>query len=109
MAQWAGGYSGNTHSSRVQETEKLFREAITALRSATAVTSVRSKAKAVRQIARKLLLARVRLMKARVAALPGGARISRRQLALQKELAATQARGVAGILEEFRVTDALDL
>jgi hypothetical protein len=75
----------------------------------TAATSVRTKAKAVRQIARKLLLARVRLMKARVAARSGGAHTSKTQLALQKRLASTQARGVAGILEEFKAADVLNL
>ena len=108
MAQWAGGYSGNTHASRVQDTETILREAITALRGASA-PSVRTKAKTVQQLARKLLLARVRLMKARLAALPGGTPASRRRLALQERLASTQARGVTGILGEFKASDALDL
>ena len=66
-------------------------------------------AKTVQQLARKLLLARVRLMKARLAALPGGTPASRRRLALQERLASTQARGVTGILGEFKASDALDL
>jgi hypothetical protein len=109
VAQWAGGYSGNTHASRVRDTETLLREAIAALRGASTAPSVRTKAKAVRQFARKLLLARVRLMKAQMAALPGGTPASKRRLALQERLASTQARGVTGILDEFKVTGAIDL
>ena len=109
LAQWAGGYSGNTDASRVQDTETLLRKAITALRGASPSPSARTRAKVVRQLASKLLVARVRLMKARLAALPGGTPASRRRVALQERLASAQARGVTGILDEFKVTDALDL
>jgi hypothetical protein len=108
LAQWAGGYSGNTHTSRVKDTEATLRLAIAALRSAVSENSASIKAKAVRQIARKLLVARVRMMKARMAALPAGKLPSHKRLALQKQLILAQEHGVAGILKEFRAVDAVD-
>jgi uncharacterized Zn finger protein len=100
LAQWSGQFSGNTHATRVQEAEAVLRHAVAALKSATADEERTKKANAVQQLAKRLLQARVRLLKARLASEPPPAA---GLASLRQRLEVTQASGVAAILAEFGV------
>src|SRR5258708_833125 len=68
VAQWLGQFSGHTHATRVEDAEHALRHAVTAFRTAAPRARGR-KAESVRNLAERLLAARLKLLKARLAAL----------------------------------------
>jgi hypothetical protein len=68
MAQWMGQFSGNTHATRVEEAEAALRHAVVVYRAATPGVERDKKAKAIKRLANRLLMARLKLTKARIAA-----------------------------------------
>lgn len=112
MAQWSGGFSGNTHGTRVQDAETALRHAVEVLRSHD--TAGQAKAAAtVRRLAKRVLSARLRMLKSRLSALQDSktervAADSQEFAALSQRLAQAQGQGIADILSEFAVEEALD-
>ncbi len=104
MAQWAGGFSGNTHATRVADAEGALKQAITAFKSHPSIeTAARAK---VTRMAERLLSARERMLKARLVAIrdasaQDGAPPQAQLTDLQARLERLQDQGVAGILTEF--------
>ena len=113
MAQWLGQYSGHTHESRVEDLEGALRLAIHAFTTATSEAELRSKAKSARNLAKRLLSARHRVLKARlVAALrvvteEAHARRATEVESLRQREATLLQSGVQGILKEFAAPDAM--
>lgn len=110
VAQWLDQFSGNTHATKVADAEDALRHAVTAYRKATPGDRGR-KAKSLRSRAERLLAARLKLLKARIAALEPVAE-GREQNAtgiesLREHEARTRVEGVSGILVEFGAADAL--
>ena len=109
MAQWAWGFSGNTHETRVAEAEAALRSAVAALRSVREGNGPSQATSNVHRLAGRLLSARVRMLKARVNTLQDssaketGAVAPQEFAALRARLAAVQQAGIAGILAEFDV------
>lgn len=105
MAQWVRGFSGNNHRTLVDDREETLRAAIAAFRRAEATDRDR-KAKAVRQAAERLLPARLRAFRARIAELEEnvGAAPDGIESLKARERAAASA-GVRGILEELDAAD----
>ena len=109
MAQWAGQFSGRTHATRAAGMEGTLRLAVAAYRAADTEDARHRKAKAVRNLAAKLLTARLKLLKARIADLrpvAAGKGAGNEFEALQQREATTRAEGVNGILAEFGAPDA---
>lgn len=103
MAQWNGQFTGNTHSTKVQDLEELLQRAIGRLRDEDARDA---KQKNVYKIAEKLLKARLKLLKAKICdeepvTNDNKEKRDRRFENLRQKLAATQGEGVNGILIEF--------
>lgn len=107
MAQWAGGYSGNTHATRVAEAEAALRDAAVAMRSESPSNQPQKAVANARKLAERVLSARVRMLKARLRALqdasakekaPSG---SEEFASLRARLATVQEQGLPGILAEF--------
>jgi hypothetical protein len=113
VAQWSRGFAGNTHATRVQEAEAALRNAVAAFK-AQGASAPPEALKTTRKLAEKLLSARLKMLKARLVALedagasgtmPGYAK----DLAsLRERLASTREQGLAGILTEFSVEQAVD-
>jgi hypothetical protein len=109
MAQWAGGYSGDTHATRVAEVEAALRQAAAALKSEAADGPTPKAVAKARKLAERLLSARLRMLKARISALkdasvqetvpPAGAQLA----SPRQRLATVEAQGLPGILAEFGV------
>jgi len=114
VAQWSGGFAGNTHATRVNDAEAALRHAVSALKAGSASPDMVKAAKTVRQLAKRLLSARVRMLKARLSALQdasaGGTRDPESQelAPLRQRLAEAQAQGLAEILVEFSAKEALE-
>jgi hypothetical protein len=109
LAQWAGGYSGNTHATRVEEAEAALRRAAAALKSGVSSDQPPKAAAKARKLAERVLSARVRMLKARLSAMqdasardaaPAG---SEELSALRTRLARVQEQGLPGILAEFHL------
>jgi len=69
MAQWLGQFSGNTHLSKVKDREEQLRQAVDAYRAGATPEERAAHGKTVVRLAERLLEARVRAVKARLAAL----------------------------------------
>jgi hypothetical protein len=112
VAQWLGQFSGHTHATKVEDAEDALRHAVTAFRAA-GPDDRRRKAKSVRNLAEQLLTARLKLLKARLAALEpaadGREQNADRIESLRARESQTRAAGVSGILAEFGAPDALAL
>jgi hypothetical protein len=67
VAQWLGQFTGRTHETRVQDGEDALKRAIQALRDVSAPHEVPKKTKNVRHLATRLLQARIRVLRARIA------------------------------------------
>jgi hypothetical protein len=110
VAQWLGQFSGHTHATKVEDAEDALRHAVTALRAA-GQDDREGKAKSVRNLAGRLLAARLKLYKARLAALEPAADGREQKLdgveTLRAREARTRAEGEKGILAEFGALDAL--
>ncbi len=111
MAQWLGQYTGLTHATRVADSEAALRHAVGVLRACTTTEDRAKQAKIVHQLAKRLLSARTRHLKARLVATQRGAtadatakyadeinNILRRKAELVEQ-------GLSGILAEFGVAD----
>lgn len=103
MAQWSGLGSGNIHQSKVYDCEQQLRHAIEVFQNSQTLVEGEIQAKKVIRFAERLLSARVRPAKARVAALKpldnkgrkaGTARINQ----LLED-------GISCILDEFHASD----
>ena len=111
MAQWQGQFSGRTHETRVREVEATLRRTVSALREESSAEVQERLKKQVRNLAKRLLTARLHLLKSRV----GKASEQRMTGApsawadgiatLRAKEAQTRQEGINGILREF---DALD-
>src|SRR5438105_4805358 len=103
MAQWILGYSGLTHDTKVQDVEASLRHAITAY-SAAAEADRDRKSKAVLHLAKRLLAARSKALRARISQFsePGPKRASEEHVqSLRTRKRELDAQGVNGILREF--------
>jgi hypothetical protein len=112
VAQWLGQFSGMTHETRVQDLEAALRHAVAAFRTTTPLSEREKKAKDVRNLARRVLSARLRLLKSRIArgqeprttGKPSG--WSDGIDALRARETKVRDEGVSGILAEFGAQDA---
>ncbi len=103
MAQWLGQYTGNTHKTKVQDIEKSLRKAVDAFKVA-AVYDKERKTKALLHLAKRLLRARHKMMRARIALLTEGRPPSETSQKVAHLIAQEQELikfGVSGILKEF--------
>jgi hypothetical protein len=111
VAQWLGQFSGHTHATRVEDTETALRRAVATLHSATSDEDRARKAKSVRNLAERLLAARLKLFKVRLAGLQpiteGNKQRSVRIESLKEREAQTKAEGTSGILVEFGARNAI--
>jgi hypothetical protein len=106
MAQWKGQFSGRTHATKVKSLERTLTVAVSALQVASEDDAQR-RLKAARNIAQRLLSARLRMMRARISM----AREKQEDSGvgtLRSREAAAQAGGVDAILREFGVTSNRD-
>ena len=107
MAQWRGQFSGRTHETRVKGAEVALKHAVEELHAASEPREREKTAKNVRHLATKLLQARLRAFKARLARAseprmtgqPSGWNDGVDHLRAQED--ATRVGGVHGILVEF--------
>lgn len=100
MAQWTGQFSGKTHASKVAELELSLRTSVKSLTSPDSDQDQARKLKAVHALARRLLSARLHMMKSRVVAATetlDGPNVD----ALKAREALARKAGVDGILVEF--------
>ena len=107
MAQWNGQYTGNTHGTKVADLEDTLRHAVEVFKNSSADVKS-SKGKAVKKLAAKLLNARLKMLKAKLAdTTPVEAknwekrRIQIEHLEIQEKQ--WTSSGVSGILSEFGV------
>ena len=111
MAQWLGQFSGRTHGTRVQDAEDALRHAVQAFHEVAAPQERERKVKNVRHLAKRLLQARLRLLKARLvrAREPRLTDLASRWTdgadAVQAREMTTRAAGVNAILVEFGVEE----
>jgi hypothetical protein len=106
MAQWKGQFSGRTHATKVKSLERTLTVAVSALQVASEDDAQR-RLKAARNIAQRLLSARLHMMRARISM----AREKQEDSGvgtLRSREAAAQAGGVDAILREFGVTSNRD-
>jgi len=109
VAQWKGQYSGRTHESRVADVEASLRVAVEALRTATEKDR-KNKARSARLLAERVLLARIRQIKARRSeyaerAAGGLSQAQDAVASMSHRLQELETAGVFGILREFGVED----
>ncbi len=105
MAQWAGQYSGFTHGTKVQDLEDSLRKAVTALADSS-VDARENQNKVVRRLAERLLVARLKLLHARIAAASelryrNGKASAEQVPKLELRARGVEADGLEGILREF--------
>jgi hypothetical protein len=106
MAQWKGQFSGRTHATKVRRLEKTLVVAVSAL-NAIADNERGKKFKAVRNIATRLLSARLHMMKSRIsAARERQEECSVAALRSREEIA--RVNGVEAILVEFGAISGAD-
>ncbi len=111
MAEWLGQFSGNTHATKVADGEASLRHAIVVFRESGLEKDRQRKAKSLRNLAERLLSARLRFIRARIAALEPAAECTEEQYrviaSLKEQVARTEEEGVGGILVEFGIQDTL--
>jgi hypothetical protein len=113
MAQWIGQFSGHTHATAVEDAETLLRHAVNVFETAAETPGRRKRRRNVVHLAERVLRARLRFLKARIAEreTSKGALATDRaaELAsLAQRLAATEGEGVTGVLAEFSALEALE-
>jgi len=114
VAQWLGQFTGRTHRTAVSDAERLLEHAVTAFNNASPADRAK-KAKAVRALAKRLLAARTRFLRAGIAAStdPATAEVVEEhalQLAkLEDMLAAVTRGGVEAVIREFAGAVAQDI
>lgn len=124
MAQWAGQFTGRTHVTRVADAEVALRRAADALHAEPTEAERVQRAQIVRDLAERIVVLRLRMIKARLVALRADDHIdsgnrsfdpeARAPLRPATESTATlRAReehvreaGVLGVLREFGVEEA---
>ena len=112
MAQWLGQYTGNTHATKIEDLENSLRHAAKVFQETRSAKKRKLKAKAVLNLAKKLLSARLRLLKARLVAntpLVGdeaGPQM-RSVKSLRDREAKARTESLQGILLEFSVEDVI--
>ena len=109
MAQWNGQFSGNTHKTKVLDLERMLRHSVEVFRTCSEETKP-SKGKAVKQLAAKLLNARLKMIKAALSeTIPvEEENLQKRRSQLDHLLAEEKKlgmEGVNGILIEFDIKD----
>jgi hypothetical protein len=97
MAQWMGQFSGHTHGTKVGDIEESLRKAVIAIGATPG---------AVRHLAERLLAARLKLLRARIASAAElkykeGRASSEQVPQLKSRARELEAHGVDGILKEF--------
>jgi hypothetical protein len=105
MAQWMGQFSGHTHGTKVDDIEESLRKAVAAMGASRGVDRDR-KVDAVRHLAERLLRARVKLLRARIASAAelkykNGRASSGKVPHLRSRARELETQGVDGILKEF--------
>jgi hypothetical protein len=113
MAQWNGQYTGNTHATKVLDLEGTLSHAISVFREADSAEESRTKEKAVRKLAEKLLSARLKFLKAKISdAAPvtekDASHRNSRVDTLRRQEIKVRSDGVNGILAEFGVEDLVE-
>lgn len=107
MAQWRGQFTWLTHQTKLEDAEAVLRRAVVAFRGAPPA-DVAAKAKAVRQVAERVLNLRLKLLKARRAAQPPVDNSSPHAEELLAPERAVLSAGLAGILSEFGAAEAME-
>jgi hypothetical protein len=114
VAQWLGQFTGRTHGTAVSDAERLLEHAVTIFGEASPADRTK-KAKACRALAKRVLSARARFLRARIAATadPATTEIvdgNALQIAsLEDALAAVTRGGVDAIVREFAGAAAQDV
>ena len=113
MAQRIGYGSGHDHVTRVRDAEESLRQALEALRASGPGDERTKRAKAVRSLGERVLWARLRMLRVRIAAAReaqmGGATVERSQeiASLQDRAEVIRGGGLSAILAEFGAQDAV--
>lgn len=111
MAQWLGQFSGHTHETKVEDSEELLRHAVKVFHAVDSNLERAKKAKVVHRLAKRLLTARLKLAKARIAAatdVQSGVALAKREneiASLERKYAVVCEGGLEAILREFSVHD----
>lgn len=111
MAQWLYQFGGQTHATKVEDAEDSLRHAIEVLGSANSSNAREEKAKAVGRLAKRFMAARLKFLKARIAAAQevqmGGkdARRAKEIASLKQRELLTREGGFEAILKEFGAQD----
>jgi hypothetical protein len=105
MAQWMGQFSGHTHGTKVGDVEESLRKAVTAMDTSAGIDRDR-KVSAVRHLAERLVGARLKLLRARIASASelkykNGKSSSEQVPHLKLRARQLESEGVEGILKEF--------
>ena len=109
MAQWRWQFSGLTHATKVEDLEATLGIAVMAYRAENPPLLREKKADAVRKLAARLLTARLKFLKARLAATQSSTTAPEKSYqSLQQREAMVRIAGVQGILAEFGVPDAIE-
>lgn len=110
MAQWLGQFTGNSHQTKVEDLEATLRHAIDIFRETALPEERLVKEKAVRKLAKKLLTARLKFLRAKLYdAEPVTENIAKKQKinieSLRHQEIKTRLDGINGILVEFGAQD----
>jgi hypothetical protein len=114
VAQWNGQFTGNTHATKVKDCEGALRHAVDVLLACETETELAQKRKAVINLAEKLLIARIKLLKAKIndsepVTEENQTAPRKQQLeSLRQELSEAQDGGLHAILLEFGLGDIND-
>lgn len=103
MAQWSRLGSGNTHLSKVQDRQKQLQHAIDVWRSIESGVDSEKQMQTVIRLAKRLLDARVRANKARIAAMDP--RDDDQRLRAELKIENILNGGIDAILAEFDASD----
>jgi len=107
MAQWMGQFSGRTHETKVQDIEVSLQKAVKALEG-TSENDRKRKAKAVRRLSERLLLSRLKMLRARISVMTETMQkeeLSKRVNRLKLKEQGLIEQSVEGILREFHALD----
>lgn len=103
MAQWNGQFSDLTHDTKVRDLEDTMRKAVESLRAAADEERMK-KSRALRKLANRLLAARLRCIRARIAAQDrpeDNSPCAEAIASLRQMETSYRSDGVDGVLREF--------
>jgi hypothetical protein len=107
MAQWVGAFQGHTHETKVKDVGASLKKAIAAYSSSANVAERDAKFKAMHHLAERVLMSRLKAIRAHLAQLrePGSKQRSNEKTIARFELdfARLQENGIEGVLKEFGV------